>query len=153
MTIDEVLAPVIPVIVPIAYAIAVLAVLLLIRHLARRYPAVPARVPVRIRIDGRPSKRTAGKTILWLVPGLSAATIALCGIVLLRDPPKGDERVPFALTYLVFAEVVWFVAWMLDRQIELARKMTHRIAPARMLRVLLPIIASVVIVLVIAARG
>jgi len=134
-------------------AIAVAATLLLLRHLARRYPSVPARIPLRIRIDGRPSKRSGGKAVLWLAPGILAAVLVVLGVLLYVNPPTPELRVPFALMFVVLAEVAWFVAWMLDRQIEVARKMTYRIAPARTLRAFLPILATIAILVVLAARA
>jgi hypothetical protein len=55
--------------------------------------------------------------------------------------------------FLILAEVAWYVGWALDRQIEMARKMTFRIAPARMLRVALPLLATIALTVFIAARS
>lgn len=140
-------------IVPIAYGVAVVAVLLLVRHLAGRYRSVPARVPLNIGIDGRPSKRSGPKALLWLAPAILGAVLITLGVALAVDPPKHDQELPLALTFLIVSEVAWFCSWVIDRQIELARKMTYRIAPARLLRASLLIIASVAAVCVIAARS
>ena len=53
---------------------------------------------------------------------------------------------------LAIAEVAWFAGWTIDRQIELARKMTYRIAPSRMLRALLPLIATAIAIVFVGAR-
>jgi hypothetical protein len=141
------------VLVPIAYGVALAATLLLVRHLARRYHSIPARVPLNIRIDGRPSKRSGPKALLWLAPGVLLTVLIALGVMLAVEPPKNGQELPLALAFLVVAEVAWFVAWLLDRQIEIARKMTYRIAPARLLRASLVILVSVVAVIVVAARS
>jgi uncharacterized membrane protein len=141
------------VIVPIAYGIAVVATLLLIRHVARRYPAVPKRVPLRIGIDGRPSKRSGPKAVLWLAPGIIVAVLIVLGVALRLDPPEDHVQVVLALVFLILAEVAWYAGWLIDRQIELARKMTYRIAPMRALRVSLPILITITVVVVLAVRS
>jgi len=140
------------VIVPIAYAVAVAATLLLIRHVALRYPSVPKRVPLRIRIDGRPSKRFGPKAVLWLAPGVLVAVLIILGIALGIDPPQERVQLVLALAFVTIAEVAVYAGWLIDRQIELARKITYRIAPARTLRATLPILITVTAVLVIAFR-
>jgi hypothetical protein len=150
MTIDEVLPAVM---VPVAFCVAVVATALLILHLALRYPSVPKRVPLRIREDGRPSKHTAGKAILWLAPVILVAIVALLGVLTVVSPPADNQRTVIALVFVVLAEAAWYVGWALDRQIEMARKMTFRIAPMRMLRVVLPLLATVALTLFVAARS
>lgn len=145
------------VILPIAYGIAVAATLLLIRYVARRYPSAPARVPLRIGIDGRPSKRSGPKAVLWLAPAILVVVLLTLGLVLFRLlPPTGEElervQVMMALVFLTIAEVAWFAGWSTDRQIELARKMSYRIAPARTFRALLPILVTTAAALVVAVR-
>ena len=140
-----------PIVLPSAYAIAVLSVLWLVWHVARRYPAAPKRVPVGIRIDGRP-RRLGPKAILWLAPAVIAITMCAAGALLFVHPPRSDQLYVLALTVLLIAELAWFAGWTVDRQIELARKMTYRIAPGRTLRALAPIIVTVVAMIVFAAH-
>ncbi len=139
--------------VPIAFAIAVVSTLWMLQHIARRYPSVPKRIPWRMRWDGRPSGRSIGKWFLWVAPVILVATIMVVGFLLHVTgwpPEQGDATL--ALLYIVFAEVAYLVAWSADRQIELARKMTYRISPARTLRVALPMLATVAVMLVLALR-
>jgi hypothetical protein len=150
MTIDEVTGPVM---VPIAFGVAIVATVLLLLHLARRYPSVPKRVPLRINADGRPSSRTGPKAVLWLAPVILAVLLVVLGVLEVATPVTEHERVPTALVFLILAEVAWYVGWALDRQIEMARKMTFRIAPARMLRVALPLLATIALTVFIAARS
>jgi hypothetical protein len=140
------------VLLPIAYGIAVAATLLLIRHVARRYPSVPKRVPLRIQIDGRPSKRSGPKAVLWLAPGILAATLVILGVALQLDPPQERVHLLLALAFLTIAEVAWYAGWIIDRQIELARKISYRVSPARTWRATLPILVTVAVVLVLAVR-
>ena len=140
-------------ILPIAYGIAVAATLLLMWHVARRYPSAPKRIPLRIGIDGRPSKRIGPRAVLWLAPGILAVTLVVLGVALALDPPAERIHLLLALAFLTIAEVAWFAGWIIDRQIELARKMTYRIAPMRTLRALLPILLTVAVVLVLAVRA
>jgi uncharacterized membrane protein len=149
MTIGEVVAPVM---IPIAFVLAVVATLLLLRHVAVRYPAIPARIPARLGIDGRPSNRLVGKAVVWVPPVAMAVILAVLGVLLLTSPPREDQRTVIALVFVIFAETAWCVGWSLDRQIEVARKMTYRVSPARTLRVMLPLLATIAITLVIAAR-
>jgi|GEM_PF-1690571 len=148
VTIDEVIGPVM---LPVACGIAVVAILLLAWHVARRYPSAPKNVPLKLRIDGRPG-RMASKRWLWLPPAVMAAVAAMLGIILLRAPPPAEQRTTVALVFLLIAEVAWFGAWQTDRQIELARKMTYRVAPVRTLRALFPIIVTAIVAVVVAIR-
>lgn len=129
------------------------ATLLLMWHVARRYPTAPKRVPLRIGIDGRPSKRFGPRAVLWLAPGILAVTLVILGVALRLDPPEERVHVVLALAFLTIAEVALFAGWIIDRQIELARKMTYRIAPMRTLRASLPILVTVAAVLVLAYRA
>ena len=140
-------------ILPIAYGIAVAATLLLGWHVARRYPSAPKRIPLRIGVDGRPSKRFGPKAVLWLAPGILAAALVILGVALRLNPPEERVHVLLAFALLTIAEVAWFAGWIIDRQIELARKMTYRIAPMRTLRASLPILFTVAVVLVLAYRA
>lgn len=149
LTIDEVVARMV---LPVAYGIAVAATLLLVRHLARRYPSVPARIPMSIRLDGRPSKRTIGRAWLWLSPLAMGAVLALLAGVLAVHPPTPDQRAGVAVVFIAVAETAWLVAWIFDRHIELARKMTYRIAPARMFRACLPVILTTVVAVALSAH-
>ena len=151
MTIGELVDPVM---VPVAFVIAILSALWMITHLARGYPSVPKRIPARILIDGRPSRGVVEKRSLWLAPALLAATIVALGAVLLVAKPPLDEstRPILALAFVICAEVVYFVTWITDRTIEVARKMTYRIAPARTLRVALPLLVTAAAALALAAR-
>jgi hypothetical protein len=134
---------------PIAYGLAVAATVLMLWHVARCYPTSPKRVPLRIGYDGRPSG-SVPKPLLWLAPALVAAAVALLFvIVLVVKPPRPDERAIVALVFVTLAEAAWLVAWMTDRQIELARKITYRIAPGRLFRAVFPILATSVIVIVL----
>ena len=149
MTIDEVLQPVI---IPAAIGVAVIATLLMLVHLGRLYPTIPKRVPLRIRVDGRPSQRMIGKAVLWLAPAILAALLVLFVVLAFVSPPSDHERAVIALVFVILAECAWYVSWAIDRQIEMARKMTYRIAPARMLRVMLPLLATIAVAIFVAAR-
>jgi hypothetical protein len=134
---------------PIAYGLAVAATLLMIWHVARRYPSAPKRVPLHIGYDGRPGT-LAPRPLLWLAPALMAAVVVfLMVMVLAVQPPRPDQRALIAMVFVTMAETAWFVAWMTDRQIELARKITYRIAPGRLFRAVFPILATSVIVIVL----
>ena len=148
MTIGEAVDPVM---LPVACGIAVVAILLFFWHVARRYPAAPKNVPLSLRIDGRPA-RMAPKRWLWLPPVIMAAVTVLLGVLLLRVPATEQQRPMMALVFLIIAEVAWFGAWQTDRQIELARKMTYRIAPVRTLRAFFPILVTIVVAVVVAVR-
>jgi hypothetical protein len=140
------------VILPIAYGIAVAATLLLIRHVARRYPSAPARVPLSIGMDGRPSKRSAPKALLWLAPGLLVPVLIFLAIPVGLNPPDERVHVVFALMFLTFAEIAWYIAWITDRQIELARKMSYRVAPVRIWWATVPILVTVAATVAIVIR-
>lgn len=151
MTIDEVVGPVM---LPLAFAVAVLTALWMLQHVARQYPAAPKRIPWRIELDGRPSSRQVGKRFLWLAPAIVAAMIAVLGAVQFAAPPPVEEPVRplLALTFVICAELAYFVAWVTDRQIELARKMTYRVSPARTWRAVLPILLTTAVTLAVAVR-
>ena len=148
MTYGEVLDPVL---MPVALAVAVLSVLWLIWHVARRYASAPKRVPAGIRYDGRPA-RLAPKALLWLAPVLIAVCLGAIGIGLLVTRPRPDQHLVLALVLLAIAATSWFAGWITDRQIELARKMTYRIAPARIFRALLPLLATIAALVYAGAR-
>jgi hypothetical protein len=150
MTIDEVLPPVM---IPLAIGVAVIATALMLVHLARLYPTVPKRVPMRIREDGRPSSRMIGKAVLWLAPAILAVLLVVLVVLAVVSPPPDNERVVIALVFVILAEVAWYVSWAIDRQIEMARKMTYRIAPGRMLRVMLPLLATIAVTVFVAVRS
>jgi len=138
------------VIVPLAHGLAVAAVLLLIWYVRHRYPAAPKRVPLRLRFDGRPSSRTGPRRWLWAAPATLVVIMAVLTVFLFAAPPAPDQRVPIALVFVIIAEIAWFCGWSTDRQIELARGMTYRIAPARTLRAFFPILATIAVTLFIA---
>lgn len=148
MTIGKVVDPVI---LPVAFGFACVCVLWLIWHVARRHATAPKRVPASIRYDGRPAP-SAPKAVLWLAPILIALCLGTTGILLLVAPPRPDQHVLLTLVMLAIAEVTWFAGWATDRQIEMARKMTFRVAPARLLRALLPLIATIAAIAFVAAR-
>jgi hypothetical protein len=148
MTFSEVVDPVA---LPIAFAVAVLSVLWLVWHVARRYPAAPKRVPTGIRFDGRPG-RLGTKRTLWLAPAIIALTLGALGTALLISRPAPDQHLLLALVTLLIGEVAWYAGWTTDRQIELARKMTYRIAPGRTLRALLPLLVTMVALVFVAAH-
>jgi len=148
MTIDD---PIAPVMLPVAWGLAVVAILLLAWHVARRYPSAPKNVPMKLRIDGRPGG-LGSKRWLWAAPIAIAAVTALLTVVVLRAPPLPEQRTAVALVFVLIAEVAWFGAWQTDRQIELARKMTYRVAPVRTLRALFPILVTAVVAVVLAIR-
>ena len=136
---------------PAACGLAIVAILLFAWHVRRRYPSAPKMVPLTLRIDGRPG-RMAPKRWLWLPPVIMAAVVAVLTAVLLRAPGAAEQRTTIALVFLTTAEVAWFGAWQTDRQIELARKMTYRIAPLRTLRVFFPILVTIVVTVIVAVR-
>ena len=139
---------------PLAFALAVIAALWMVQHLVRQYPSVPKRIPARIEIDGRPSKRLVGKWFVWLAPAILAASIVVLAVAVLfvKPPPDETTRPILALSFLICAEIAYFVTWLTDRQIEIARKMTYRIAPVRTLRAALPIIVTAAVTVLLAAR-
>ena len=139
--------------IPIAFAIAAIAALWMVQHVARRYPSVPKKIPARILVDGRPSKELVGKWFVWFAPSVLVAAIAAFGVlVFVVKPPDESARAIVALAFLVCAEAVYFVTWLTDRQIEIARKMTYRIAPARTFRAALPVLLTTAVLVFVAAR-
>lgn len=137
--------------VTVAYAVALGATVLLLRHVGSAYRTAPARIPARIGPDGRPSKRTIGKSVLWLGPGVLAVLVPVIGVLLWRTPPTDEQTTAMVLVMLVFVEVAWLLAWSTDRQIEIARKMTYRIAPARLLRAVLPLLLTAAAAVIVGA--
>lgn len=148
MTIEDVVGPLL---LPVSVALALFAQLALFWHAFRAIPSAPKRVPIGLRFDGRP-RRPGSRRLLWVAPvALLVVTAILCTFVA-RHPPPEDTRATIALTFFIIAEVAWFIAWTIDRQIELARGMTFRVPPARTLRVFAPILATIVMTLVLALR-
>ena len=139
-------------IVQLGYGVAAAAALLLVRHVARRYPSFPPRAPLGIRFDGRPPTRPIPKIALWFAPAVVVLVVAILGAALVRDPPREDQQIVLALLFLAIAEVAWLIGWSVDRQLELVRKMTFRIAPARMLRAIGPIVVTIAISVILALR-
>jgi hypothetical protein len=133
----------------IGAAIAIAQTALLLWHLRRKYPGIPKRVPLGLRFDGRP-RALASKSWLWLTPALVAAVIAVLCASMILTPPAVETHLTLLFVFFVIAEVAWFVGWTIDRQIELARGMTHRIAPTRMLLTFLPVLATIVITIALA---
>lgn len=133
----------------IGAAIAIVQTALLAWHLRRKYAGIPKRVPLGLRFDGRP-RALASKRWLWLSPALVAVLIAILCAEMTLNPPPVETHVTLLFVFLVVAEVAWFVGWTIDRQIELARGMTHRIAPTRMLLTFLPVLATIAITLALA---
>jgi hypothetical protein len=149
MTIEEV---VVPMLLPIGCGLAVAATVLMLWCVARRYPTAPKRVPLAIRYDGRPG-RFSPKPLLWLAPAIVAAVVAfLLVVVFVIEPPRTDQRTIVALVFVSLAEAAWLVVWMTDRQIELARKITYRVAPGRIFRALFPMLATIVVLIIIAVH-
>lgn len=118
-------------------------------RLARRYPAMPVRVPLRLRLDGRPVA-VGPKAGLWLAPGATlAVTLVLTALLIVRPPPE-LQRPALMLVFLICAEAAWYVAWTIDRLVEIARGMTVRIAPGRIFGLAFPILATMVVAIVVA---
>jgi hypothetical protein len=136
-----------PLVVWVAAACAHATQLWFIARLARRYARIPVRVPLRLRLDGRP--RAAGsKAGLWIAPiALFVATLGLAVVLLRRPPPNWDDLL-IALAFLICAEAGWFIAWTTDRQIEVARGMTVRIAPQRIVALASPLAVTVLVAIV-----
>lgn len=135
-----------------AYGIALVSTALLARHVARRYPTAPRRLPAHIGIDGRASRYSLPRAFLWVPPAVLAGIVVVLTAALIVDPPQPAKQLTVALAFLIVAEAAWLLSWIVDRQIELARKMTYRIAPARLLRALLPLLATVAVTLATAPR-
>lgn len=136
---------------PVAWigaALAVAQVVLLFVHLARRYPAIPKRVPIGLRFDGRP-RMPAAKSWLWVGPIVIALVVAVLGVLTALDRSGRQTGTMMLFVFLAIAECAWFLQWTIDRQIELARGMTHRIAPSRLLLTILPILATLAIAIAI----
>ena len=148
MTIGEVVDPVI---LPVACGLAVVAILFFFWHVRRRYPSAPKVVPLQLRVDGRPGQWRS-KRWLWLPPWIMTIVTALLSAIVLRVPAAMGARTVIALAFLTIAEVALFGMWQTDRQIELARKMTYRVAPARTLRALFPILVTTAVTIVLAVR-
>jgi len=138
------------VLLPIAYGVAVVAVALLLLHVARRFGNAPARVPLNIAYDGRPYAY-GPRAVLWLAPAIVAAIVAILGVEFSLHPPPPAQQPTLTLVFVVLTEIAWLVGWLVDRQIELARKMSFRIAPARMLLVMLPLFGTIGATLAVAA--
>ncbi len=134
---------------PIAFGIALASVVLLAFYLARRYPNAPKRVPMHVGYDGRPGKY-APRAVLWLGPAILGVAVVVVGAALLLERPHPEQIVALSLVFVAMAEVAWLLGWLADRQIELARKMTFRIAPSRLVLVLLPLLGTIVATLVAA---
>jgi hypothetical protein len=148
MTIEDALGPFV---LPASVALAIVSVLALGWYVARRYPTAPKRMPSGIGIDGRP-RRLASRRWLWAAPCVLVAVTALLCTVVVRQPPPDDAVVTTALVFLTIAEIAWLMAWVTDRQIELARGMTYRVAPARLFRALTPILVTIAVTLFLAIR-
>jgi hypothetical protein len=116
-----------------------------------RYASSPNRVPIGVRWDGRP-RRLASKRWLWVAPAIMVVLVSVVGVLAIIAPPREDQRPLLALIFIVFAECAWLVAWSTDRQIELARKQTFRIPPARTFRAILPLLATIVVLIAVALR-
>lgn len=116
-------------------------------RLARRYHAIPPRVPLRLRLDGRPHA-VGPKSGLWIGPcAMLVVTLALTAWIITRPPPE-PQRLPLTLVFLMCAECAWFIAWTIDRLIEIARGMTVRIAPQRIFGLAFPLIATTAVAVV-----
>jgi hypothetical protein len=133
----------------IGAAIAIAQTALLLLHLRRRYPVLPKRVPIGLRWDGRP-RATGPKALLWLAPAIVAGALAIVIAAMLLDHLRAETQTTMLFVFLVVAEVAWYVQWTIDRQIEMARGMTHRIAPTRMLLTALPILATIAVAIAVA---
>lgn len=137
---------------PLSLAASVIATVLLLLHVARRYPGSPKNVPIGLRLDGRP-RRPAPKLVLWLAPVILATTVALTGAMTFIEPVPPEGRATMTLVFLIFAEIAALVAWATDRQIELGRKQIFRVAPSRTLLVAFPLLATIAILIALAARS
>jgi hypothetical protein len=117
-------------------------------RLARRFKSLPPRVPLRLRFDGRP-RAVGPKAGLFLAPGATLFVVVVLTIALLVHRPPEYQRPALALAFVILAEIAWFAAWSSERQIEIARGMTVRIAPQRMVAIAFPIAATIVIALAV----
>jgi hypothetical protein len=145
--------PVVNTVVVVSHVVAVSAALALIAHVARRYGAAPARLPTNLGLDGRPSSRTVGKWFLWLPPAI--ITWVLVMLSLPGAPPESHRGSPLAdaLTYLTIAYTALLMAWVLDRQIAVARDPAVRFAPAGLLTVVLPLLVLVAAAVAVETRA
>lgn len=137
----------------IGYSVAVAATLVLGQHIAQQYCSAPKRLPARIGLDGRPSKLRLPRAFLWTYPAILAVVLTILTVALVSVPPSANQEWFTALVFIIIAEVAWLMAWTSDRQIELARTMTYRIAPGRLLLVRAPMFATVAVALVLALRS
>lgn len=137
----------------ISYAVAAGATVWLIAHVARLHAAAPARLPLRVDLEGRPSRATVGKWILWLPPGVLASALVMLGILRtadLRGTTRAGDEPMMVLIYVVFAYVAWAAAWALDRQVAVAREPAVRFAPVTTLWVALPILVLIAAIAAVA---
>lgn len=148
MTIEDALGPLL---LPVAIAVAIVAVVALCWHVARRYPSAPKRVPSGLRVDGRP-RRLVSRRWLWAAPCILVAVTALVTSLAALHPPPPESVMTIALAFVAIAEVAGLTAWTIDRQIEFGRKMTYRIAPARLLRVSAPLLLTIAVAVFLALR-
>lgn len=128
--------------------VAVLAVVLSVWQLARRYPSIPDRVPLGLRLDGRP-RAEGRKSALWAP---LAVLVTVIGVLIAQFAlvPPDEYHWPFiALVFVVLAEIAWYLTWTVDRVVEMARGMTVRIAPTRMLLTVLPVAATLLAAIVL----
>ena len=132
----------------VAYGLAVASVILLAWHLARVLPSAPSRIPLHLGIDGRPGSY-GPKGVLWLAPAIVVPVLAALGLTLTASPPGEYDRAPVLLAMVIVIEIASLLAWAADRLIEVGRKMTHRIAPTRILVTMLPLLATVALNLLI----
>ena len=138
-------------IVGIAYGIAIAATALLALHVYRRRPGMPKRMPLGIGIDGRARTR-APRAFVWIIPGALALAVLGVGAGLLTTPPDPDQQPLLALVLLELAVVAGLMVWVVDRLIELARDQTFRVKPSRLLVAILPTLAGIALIAVVAAR-
>ncbi len=136
-----------PLIIAIAAAFALCTQLWVLLRLARRFASIPARVPLRLRLDGRP-RATGSKRGLWIAPLTTLTVTVVLGAAVLAHPPPYWQDVIVALAFLICAEVGWFIAWTIDRQVEIARGMTVRIAPRRIVALAFPLVATIAVAIV-----
>ncbi len=134
----------------IACGIAIAAALLSLLHLARRYAAAPARVPLQIAYDGRPHGY-GPRALLWLAPAIVALVVAVLTAGIVARPPRPDQQAELAMVFVTMAEIAWLVGWLADRQIELARQITFRIAPSRLALVIVPLLGTIALTVAVAA--
>lgn len=134
------------VLIGIAFGIAVVATLLLALHVWRRFPTMPARIPLHIGIDGRPGPPYP-RAWVWVGPGIFAFIVVSFGVNLLTYPVAPPDRPILALVLLQIALLAYFMAWLIDRLIELGRRQTYRVAPGRIALVIAAIVAPIILTL------